>query len=179
MTAADLMQIPHPHMLTLKILMDQRKVDPYGAIGWMGAVPEDIKGVIDPSLLFVPLLDRKLVTDCSEQMGEGSGKHFVRITDLGAICFVFGYMTRAAVPVTGEVVDLLQTMGPAPKTEMIAAPVACAYCTNEADGNCENCGAPLCSEHDSAEAEDVMLCKDTAQCAEHIEFAGKVAGKDA
>lgn len=51
---------------------------------------------------------------------------------------------------------------PEPATDPVAPP--CVTCSAESDGECENCGAPLCVNHDSGEYTDVFTCSDMEGC---------------
>lgn len=106
MNPRGLMAIPRPHLLILEKLRAQRVVDRYGLIGWMGAVPDELRGM-DAKLLFVPLLQRQLIEDGTSTMGPKAGEHFVRITELGQQCFVYGFMPIEAVPVDAGHVELM------------------------------------------------------------------------
>lgn len=44
----------------------------------------------------------------------------------------------------------------------------CIACRAIAAGDCENCGAPICPEHDSREFDDVMVCRDKSACESRI-----------
>jgi hypothetical protein len=107
MTPHGLMAIPRPHLLILERLRAQRAADRHGLIGWMGAVPEELKG-LDANLLFVPLLQRGLIEDGSAVYGDAkAGGHFVRITAVGQQCYVYGYMPIEAVPVDEGHLELM------------------------------------------------------------------------
>lgn len=49
----------------------------------------------------------------------------------------------------------------------------CTHCDEEADTYCENCGCPLCSDHDSGEFEDVDICKDGEACEQRLIAAAR------
>ena len=96
MPAADWMPIPPRYGRLLGRLKDQRRVDPFGGIGWLALVeePEVCKST---EQLFEPLLGRAMISDCVEQHGGPSGKFFARATDFGLVCLSLGYMPRGRV----------------------------------------------------------------------------------
>ena len=86
------------HLRILGRLVDQRRVDRYGCIGWRGLLDDPEAFTMDQ--LFKPLMERGLIEDLSQtELGKG-GTHFVRITPLGAFCYGIGYMLKDARPTT-------------------------------------------------------------------------------
>lgn len=80
------------HLRILAELIERRKVDQYGCIGWRGLM--DNPEVFTMDQLFTPLLKRGLIEDLSKTpMGNG-GAYFVRITPLGQFCYGIGYMIK-------------------------------------------------------------------------------------
>lgn len=94
MPVSDLfMPIPPRHRRALELLIDQKKRDPYGAIGTGALRDEDepftLGQIIDP------LYERGLAEDLTgTDFGRG-GQCFTRITRLGEVCLGLGYMLRA------------------------------------------------------------------------------------
>lgn len=44
----------------------------------------------------------------------------------------------------------------------------CIDCSEPSIGICENCGAAICADHDSAEFIDVETCRDKVVCAARV-----------
>ena len=86
------------HLRILQRLIEQRKIDQYGCIGWRGLLDDPETFTMDQ--LFKPLVDRGLIEDLSQtEMGQG-GTFFVRITPLGQFCYGIGYMLKEPRPTT-------------------------------------------------------------------------------
>jgi hypothetical protein len=87
-------QITTRHMRLLARLIEQSKADMFGSIGWKALIDPDEDWTMDE--LFPPLLDRGLIEDLTAvpDLGPKAGKYFVRITQLGLVCYRLGYMLR-------------------------------------------------------------------------------------
>jgi hypothetical protein len=86
------------HQRILARLIEQRKADRYGCIGWRGLLDDPETFTMDQ--LFKPLMDRGLIEDLTQtELGRG-GSCFVRITPLGSFCYGIGYMLKDARPTT-------------------------------------------------------------------------------
>ena len=86
------------HLRILQRLIEQRKIDQFGCIGWRGLLDDPETFTMDQ--LFKPLVDRGLIEDLSQtEMGQG-GTFFVRITPLGQFCYGIGYMLKEPRPTT-------------------------------------------------------------------------------
>ena len=86
------------HLRILQRLIEQRKIDQFGCIGWRGLLDDPETFTMDQ--LFKPLVDRGLIEDLSQtEMGRG-GTLFVRITPLGQFCYGIGYMLKEPRPTT-------------------------------------------------------------------------------
>lgn len=81
------------HLRILGALIERRRIDQFGCIGWKGLL--DDPETFTTNQIFTPLLERGLIEDMTETMGAG-GKYFVRITPLGQFCYGIGYMLRDA-----------------------------------------------------------------------------------
>lgn len=105
------------HLRILQRLMEQRKTDQYGCIGWRGLLDDPETFTMDQ--LFKPLQDRGLIEDLSQtEMGHG-GTYFVRITPLGAFCFGIGYMLKDARPTTElEIRKYISDVAPVPPAQL-------------------------------------------------------------
>jgi hypothetical protein len=84
------------HTRLLQRLVEQKKNDKYGMIGWRGLMDAEEPYTIDQ--LFKPLLERGLVEDLSKTEMGGPGIYFVRITPMGEHCLSLGYMLKAPRP---------------------------------------------------------------------------------
>jgi hypothetical protein len=102
------------HIRLMQRLVDQKKIDRLGCIGWRGLMDEDEVFTIDQ--LFKPLRERGLVEDLTKSDLGNAGVYFVHITPLGEKCLGLGYMLReprvmsdAEQNVLGPAVNALQT----------------------------------------------------------------------
>lgn len=87
-------EIPEMQRRLLARLIEQKRADPYGAIGWRFPYtewPEEAAGETVETL-WGGLLGRRLVEDLSGVMGQ-PGVYFVRITALGEACAALGRMS--------------------------------------------------------------------------------------
>jgi len=93
MPASDhFMPIPPRHRRALELLMDQKKHDPYGAIGTGALRDEDDPFTLEQ--IAGPLLERGLIEDLTNtDFGRGA-RYFIHITPLGEVCLGLGYMLR-------------------------------------------------------------------------------------
>jgi hypothetical protein len=82
------------HIRLLERLVEQKKIDKFGCIGWRGLMDENESFTIDQ--LFKPLTDRGLVEDLRNSELGAPGIYFVHITPLGEHCLGLGYMLKAA-----------------------------------------------------------------------------------
>jgi hypothetical protein len=101
------------HLRILGALIERRKIDQFGAIGWRGLMDDPETFTMDQ--LFKPLRDRGLVEDLSAEMGNG-GTYFVRITKLGQFCYGIGYMLKDPRPTTEAEIRKYITELPRPST---------------------------------------------------------------
>jgi hypothetical protein len=86
------------HLRILAALIERRKVDMFGCIGWKGLLDDPEMFTMDE--IFRPLVVRGLIEDmCGTEMGN-AGTYFVRITPLGQFCYGIGYMLKDARPTT-------------------------------------------------------------------------------
>jgi hypothetical protein len=86
------------HLRVLGRLIEQRRTDQYGCIGWRGLLDDPETFTMDQ--IFKPLVERGLIEDLSQTpLGHG-GTYFVRITPLGQFCYGIGYMIKDARPTT-------------------------------------------------------------------------------
>lgn len=100
------------HLRVLGRLIEQRRIDTYGCIGWKGLLDDPETFTMDQ--IFKPLTDRGLIEDMTLTMGNG-GTYFVRITPLGQFCYGIGYMLRDARPTTEqEIRKYIADVAPAP-----------------------------------------------------------------
>ena len=85
------------HLRILGSLIERRRTDQYGCIGWKALLDDPETFTMDQ--IFKPLLERGLIEDMTQTMGNG-GTYFVRITPLGQFCYGIGYMLKDARPTT-------------------------------------------------------------------------------
>lgn len=109
------------HQRLLERLIEQKKVDMLGAIGWRGLLEGDDDWTMDE--LFQPLIERGLVEDltANPDFGAKGGQYFVRITALGNMCASFGWMPKVRHKTsTGE---FLKFSGELPRPDTSNDPV--------------------------------------------------------
>ena len=109
--------IPRHHRLLTR-LVEQKKVDRLGCIGWRGLMDEEESFTVDQ--LFLPLAERGLIENLSQTELGNAGVHFVRITPMGEHCLGLGYMLRDPREMTGYEL----TQFPAPITFVTDPPTA-------------------------------------------------------
>jgi hypothetical protein len=102
------------HQRVLDRLIEQRKIDTYGGIGWMAPL-EEFRTVVTVEAFYQPLLQRCMVEDCQSAMNHPSGKFFVRITDLGVKCDALGMMMKQPLPASSYDLVVMQRELPEPK----------------------------------------------------------------
>lgn len=85
------------HLRVLGALIERRRIDQFGCIGWKGLLDDPETFTMDQ--IFKPLVERGLIEDMTQTMGNG-GTYFVRITPLGQFCYGIGYMIKDARPTT-------------------------------------------------------------------------------
>jgi hypothetical protein len=95
MTTEHFVQLLPRQLRLLERLIEQKKVDLYGGIGWRGLLEGEDDWPMDQ--LFKPLLERGLIEDLTAvpDFGTRSGQYFVRITPLGKLCASYGWMLKA------------------------------------------------------------------------------------
>lgn len=86
------------HLRILGRLIEIRRTDQYGCIGWRGLLDDPETFTMDQ--LFKPLVERGLIEDLSSTPMGHAGTYFVRITPLGQFCYGIGYMIKDARPTT-------------------------------------------------------------------------------
>lgn len=82
------------HLRILGRLIEIRRTDQYGCIGWRGLLDDPETFTMDQ--LFKPLIERGLIEDLSSTPMGHAGTYFVRITPLGQFCYGIGYMIKDA-----------------------------------------------------------------------------------
>ena len=82
------------HLRILGALIERRKVDMFGCIGWRGLLDDPESFTMEQ--IFRPLVERGLIEDMSNTEMGGAGSYFVRITPLGQFCYGIGYMIKDA-----------------------------------------------------------------------------------
>ncbi len=92
---SDFIAIMPRHARLLEFLRQRLTVDGVGGIGW-GACREVGESFTD-EMLFSPLVERGLIRDCTLEMGERGGPHFVKVTPFGLRCMDFGLLPREAL----------------------------------------------------------------------------------
>ena len=80
------------HLRILGALIERRKVDMFGCIGWKGLLDDPESFTMDQ--IFRPLVERGLIEDMSSTEMGNAGSYFVRITPLGQFCYGIGYMLK-------------------------------------------------------------------------------------
>jgi len=86
------------HLRILGALIERRKVDMFGCIGWKGLLDDPESFTMDQ--IFRPLVERGLIEDMSSTEMGNAGSYFVRITPLGQFCYGIGYMLKEPRPTT-------------------------------------------------------------------------------
>jgi hypothetical protein len=110
------MPIPPRHRRALELLVDQKKHDPYGAIGTGALRDEDDPFTLEQ--IINPLWDRGLIEDLTNTDFGRGGQCFTRITPLGEICLGLGYMLRAPGKTTEEAIKQYLTKDSDEQTEV-------------------------------------------------------------
>lgn len=96
-------------MRLLARLIEQKKADLFGGIGWRGLLEENEERPMD--CLFLPLLKRGLIEDLTAlpDFGPRAGQYFVRITPVGEKCHETGWMPIAEHKTTLREIDKFAT----------------------------------------------------------------------
>jgi hypothetical protein len=102
------------HLRILGALIERRKVDMFGCIGWKGLLDDPESFTMDQ--IFRPLVERGLIEDMSSTEMGNAGSYFVRITPLGQFCYCIGYMLKEPrVASELEIKKYISDVAPMPK----------------------------------------------------------------